>query len=169
MGRIGMTRSKVLLTGYQGGKGDLSTTETLLDKVSIDCDKFLFTNDFDSIKEEVAELILKDYDYIIMFGQKPVIKNLSVEIECFFNNEYEYTNFPLRMILNPLKKYNIDYEVKESPGNSYCNFAYYQVLKQVESHKLKTKVIFIHVPHLKNFVEFDKVVNMINEGGMFDA
>jgi len=169
MERIGMTRSKVLLTGYQGGKGDLSTTETLLDKVSIKCDKFLFTNDFDKIKEEVSMLIQRDYDYIIMFGQKPLIKSLSVEIECFFDNEYEYTNFPLKMILEPLKKYDIDYEVKESPGNSYCNFAYYQMLKQLESRKLLTKVIFIHVPHMKNFVEFDKVVAMLNKGGMFDA
>ncbi len=167
--KIGMMQNKILFTGYQGGPGDLSTTETLLDKITIKCDKFLFTNDFDCIKNEVVELGKKKYDYIIMLGYKPVIKNLSVEIECFFNNEFRFTNFPLSVILGPLKKFDVDYEVKESPGNSYCNFAYYHMLKYVEEHNLKTKVIFIHVPHIKNFVEFDKVVEMLNEGGICNA
>jgi len=164
-----MTQNRILFTGYQGGKDDLSTTEKLLDKVNIECDKFFFTSDFDCIKKEVAKLAEKNYDYIIMFGYKPVIKNLSVEIECFFNNEFRYTNFPLNVILGPLKKFNIDYEVKESPGSSYCNFAYYHMLKYVLEHNLKTKVIFIHVPHINNFVEFDKVVEMLNEGGICNA
>lgn len=159
-----MKQNKVLLTGYKGEINDLSTTEVLLNKINNKFDKFLFTNNFDAIKEEINEILKKnDYHYIIMFGWKPMTNRLNVELECFYNNEYLYTNFPFDKILNPLKENNIDYKVGETPGTSYCNFAYYHVLKYIKNHNLKTKAIFIHIPHLDNFVQFDKVVDLLNK------
>ena len=158
-----MKQNKVLLTGYHSDSNDLSTTEVMLNKINNHYEKFMFASNFDCIKEQVKEILKKEYDYILMFGWKPVVKKLSIEIECHLNNDYLFTNFPLEKILLPLKRNNIDYKISENPGNSYCNFAYYQTLKYIKENKLNTKAIFIHIPHLNNFIELDKVIDLINK------
>lgn len=157
-------QSKVLLTGYKNGsRYDRSTSKMLIEKI-INYDTFLFSNDFNKIIEEVKSVASKNYDYILMFGHKPIIKKLLVEVECSIGNDYKFTNFPLKIILNLFKSNNIDYKLSETPGNSYCNFAYYQMLKYIEENELGTKVIFIHIPYKDNFIQFDEVVNVLNGG-----
>lgn len=152
---------KILYTGYQKiRKNDVSSSLLLLEKV--DKNKtFLFTNDFDKIIEEVNVLLNEFYDKIIMFGQKPLIKDLRIEKRAFLDDEILYTNFDLNELECLLKDYNISYKFSENPGNSYCNYAYYQMLKIIKKRHLKTKVIFIHIPYIDKFNEIDKVVNLL--------
>jgi len=126
-------------------------------------DKFLFSNDFNIINEEVKQLLEKKYDFIIMLGWKPLIKKVSVEIEAKYNDEIVYTNFSLEYILKRLKENNIDYTISENMGNSFCNYAYYNILKCIKMKKLVMQVIFIHIPHLNNFVQINQFVNMFNK------
>lgn len=159
-----MKQNKILLTGYKESNAkDISTSKEVIEKINNSFDKFLFTNDFKIIKDEVKQLLEKEYDFVIMLGWKPLIKRISIEIEAKYNDEIFYTNFPLEHILNNLKKNNIDYVISENMGKSFCNYAYYNILKYIKSKKLATKVIFIHIPHLNNFVQMTEFITMFNK------
>ena len=155
-------QNKVLLTGFNSRTNDFSTSKILLEKVNI-YDKFLFTNNFETINSEVKEILKKDYEYIIMFGWKPTIKCLSIEMSGTISNETLVTNFPLNIILEPLIENNISYKISQKPGNSYCNYSYYSVLKQIKENNLPTKAIFIHIPHKNNFIDMERVINLLNK------
>lgn len=159
-----MKQNKILLTGFKKAYGnDISTSKILLDKVNNNYDKFLFTNDFNIIKEEAKEIVKQDYDYIIMLGQKPKIKDLVIEIECHNEEGSLYTNFPLELILKPLKDNKINYHIRETIGEYYCNYAYYEVLKNLKETRTNTKVIFIHIPYINNFNNISKVIEILNK------
>ncbi len=155
---IGMKQNRVLFTGFKN-----SSAAILLNKISTSYEKFLFTNDYTTIIYEIDELFDKEkYDYVIMFGPKPLIKSLAIEKICKHKKNYLETNFPIEKLTNILSENNIAYKISENPGTSYCNFAYYNVLKCLEVRGFKTKVIFVHVPYIDNFVELEKVVKAIN-------
>lgn len=158
-----MKPSKVLLTGFKAKGKDFSTSKILLERINDTYDKYLFSNDLTLIKEEMPLLFNKNYDYIIMFGWKPVVKDMHVEIESHSKLDTLFTNFPLNKLLTVLKANNVRYKISENPGNSYCNFAYYNVLNHIYKNKLSTKVIFIHIPHLSNFKDMDKIINILNQ------
>ncbi len=98
-----------------------------------------------------------------MFGQKLLIKNLAIEVMCKQKTNFLKTNFPLKKLLAILEKNKISYIISQNPGTSYCNFAYYYVLKYLEARKIDTKVIFIHILYEKNFTEFDALVALLNQ------
>lgn len=159
MVRIGMRQNRILFTGFKN-----TSSATLLGMLSSAYSRFLFTNDYSTINDEIGKLFLKEeYDYVIMFGQKPLIKQLSIEIICKQMQDVLETNFPLEELMYYLKKNNISYKISRNPGTSYCNYAYYHVLKYLNSTEKQTKVIFIHVPYKKNFIEFNKLVKIINQ------
>jgi len=159
-----MKQNNILLTGFKkASENDISTSKILLDQVTNNYDKFLFTNDFNTIEKEAKELLNNKYDYIIMLGQKPKIKDIVIEISAHNKEDYLYTNFPLDYILKPLKDNKINYNLRETIGDYYCNYAYYQVLKQVKEQNMNTKVIFIHIPYLNNFKEINKVIKILNK------
>lgn len=165
MVEIGMKQNKVLLTGFKKAhKNDVSSSAILLDRLSEKYEKFLFTNDYTTIIWEIDALFEdQKYDYIIMFGQKPLIKGLAIETMCKQKKDYLKTNFPLEKLLTILDKNKITYRISQNPGTSYCNFAYYNVLKCLEVRKIDTKVIFIPVPFRENFEEFDALVALFNQ------
>lgn len=162
---IGMKPNRILFIGFKKAyKNDVSSSAILLDKISDEYEKFLFTNDYTTIIDEIDKLFLKEkYDYVIMFGQKPIIKRLAIETKCKKKKEIVETNFPLKSLLNVLDENDVAYKISENPGTSYCNFAYYNVLKCLEAREHQTKVIFIHVPYKDNFVEFEKFIKVINK------
>lgn len=165
MGKIGMKRNRIIFIGFKKAhKNDVSSSAILLDKISNKYEKFLFTNDYTTIIDEIDKLFLKEkYDYVIMFGQKPLIKRLSIEVICKQKKNILETNFPLKNLLNVLEENNITYKISKNPGTSYCNFAYYNVIKCLRVRDMHTKVIFIHVPYKENFVELDSFVKVINQ------
>lgn len=149
---------KILLTGY---KARTSVVQTLLAKITGTCDMFLFTNSFATIQKEVVKLFQKNhYDYVILFGRKPRIKSPFVELEANKNHETFSINFPLDELFSIFNEKNILYKTSVHPGNSYCNCAYYHVLKYIYENYCNTKVVFIHIPFAKNFKE----MNLFAEG-----
>ncbi len=140
-----MRQNRVLLTGFKKAhKNDKSCSTTLIDKVSNQYSKFLFTNDYTTIIQEIDALFeTKKQDYVIMFGQKPLIKSLAIEVMCKQKKNFLKTNFPLEKLLAILDKNKITYRISQNPGTSYCNFAYYNVLKCLEVREIDTKVILL--------------------------
>ncbi len=154
-------RSKILFTGFKKANArDLNSTVFLLETLPKK-NYFLFTNDFDCIKREVEELFKEKWDKIVMFGQKPVVKSLRVERCARLGDEVMQTNCDLLKIESLLNSNDIAFKWSDNPGNFYCNYAYFQVLKMIELKELKTEVIFIHIPYLDNFVQMDKLRRLL--------
>lgn len=166
MAKIGMKQSNVLLTGFKSTRFDESSSKIFLEQIT-GYDKYLFTNDFECITKETPFLHLNNYDYILMFGQKPIIKRLSLELDATKNDIIINTNYQLDYLLNALSKCHISYKISHRPGSSYCNYAYYNVLEYIKNNNLKAKVIFIHIPYIKNFVEMDKCIKFFSNGGLY--
>lgn len=162
MVKIGMKQNRILLTGFKDVSKNSSAM--LLNRISDKYSKFLFTNDYTTIIDEIDSLFeTKKYDYVIMFGQKPLMKSLAIEMICKQKKDFLRTNFPLEKLLTIFDNHLITYKISQNPGISYCNFAYYNVLKCLEARKIDTKVLFIHVPFIENSEEFERIVELFNQ------
>lgn len=155
---------KILFTGFKSkNKWEKNSSEKLMEQIKKQ-DTFLFFNDYTRIIYEIDEIMAKGpYDYIIMFGQKPALKRLSLEMTCKCKNEILKTNFKVDELIKILNKRKIMYKISHAIGSSYCNFAYYNLLKCMQVNKIPTKVLFIHIPFLSNFIEMDKLVDLLNK------
>ena len=160
-----MKQNKILLTGFKATRFDKSASKVFLEQIN-NYDKYLFSNNYDNINREIKLLQLEKYDYVFMFGQKPVIKRLTIEIDAKKDNILN-TNFQVEAFIEELINNNISYRLSHNPGNSYCNHAYYKVLEFIKANNLKTKVIFIHIPYIKNFVEMNKCISYFSSGGIY--
>ena len=161
MVKIGMKQNNILLTAFQGEE---NISKILVDQISNAYDKFIFSNDYTRISNEICNVLSKKtYDFIICFGQKPIIKRLSIETLAKQKNECMETNFPIKELCGRLDEKNISYKLIKNPGTSYCNFLYYNLLKYVEDNQYPTKIVFIHVPYLANFLELKKVAHLFDE------
>lgn len=155
---------KVLYTGFKSENAfEKESPEKLIEQIKKK-DTFLFSNDYTLIIHEIDKIMEEEkYDYILMFGQKPLIKKLSIEMICKQKKEYIPTNFPVAFLTPVLEKNNISYKLSQNPGTSYCNFAYYNMLKCVQVRALDTKIIFIHIPYLNHFEQIKEVINLLNQ------
>ena len=158
-----MKLNKILYTGFKKiDAKDISCSFLLLERLHTKrC--FFFTNDFASIDNEVEKILEEDWNVIVMFGQKPIVKNLRIEKCAYSGDEILYSNFDLSKLERVLQEKNIDYKLSTNPGTSYCNHAYYRMLANIKSMNLNTKVVFIHIPYVDNFRQMDEVVNLLNE------
>jgi pyroglutamyl-peptidase len=140
---------KVLFTGFNGST---NSSKVLLDNISKNTgiDLLLFENDFEISKRQLIYKLKENiYDIIFSFGQKPIIK--SIYIEKIATNEFEKleTNYDSIKLIDYLRKYYI-IKMSENAGNYLCNNVYYNGLKFIFQNKLKTQMIFIHIPYLNN-------------------
>lgn len=154
---------RILVTGFKSGRNELNSSEVLLKKL-VGCDTFLFSNDYTKIYHEVSAIIFENpYDIVLMFGQKPLLKRLAIEVQSKQKKEFLKTNFPLDSFVEELEQNQILYKISESPGTSYCNFAYYNLMKGSSVNGLDTKILFIHVPFLENFVQKEEFICFLNQ------
>ncbi len=150
---------KNLLIGFEG---DTNSTKLLLDGISSDFNKIYLLNDkLKSVKQVVEVLERENIGFILAIGQKPVIKDkICLELQGRHNDIIYYTQYPVDDILN---FFNGKYDVKlsKNAGTSFCNNLYFNILNYIEENDLKTKILFIHIPMLKNisdFYRFSKVI-----------
>lgn len=139
---------RVLAAGFEG---DDNSAKVLLDRLPDSIHKLYLKN---NKQVSVAQLLktAEKYDAIVMFGQKTVLKNkVSVERRAALNGERLCPDFDFEGIQNffadryPLK-------FSDNAGTSYCNHLYYHAIKELsETNK---KLVFIHVPMLKNIADF---------------
>lgn len=76
---------RILVTGF---KGEENSSRVFLEQLSKEyIEPFLFSNDYTLIYDEIDGLFPdKKYDYVFMFGQKPVLGQLSLELKCRCKN-----------------------------------------------------------------------------------
>lgn len=50
--------------------------------------------------------------------------------------------------------------ISNDAGNYLCNNLYFHALKYIEDNKLKAKMIFIHIPKIKNISSIEELSNI---------
>ncbi|MDR0302414.1 MAG: hypothetical protein LBI04_08920 [Treponema sp.] len=155
--------SKILITGFIG---NANSSKIFLDNIKTGIDLLYLENDFKISEKQLTDKLQKNtYDIIFSFGQKPVIKSIYIETIAANGFERLETNYDYTGLKNYLENY---YKIKISinAGNYLCNNIYYKGLKNIYNNKLKTQMIFLHIPYLNNIdvKHFSKTMEKYIEG-----
>jgi len=144
---------KILFSAF---KGNNNSSKLLLDKIVSD-HKLYLTNSFKtSVLELYDELENNNYDLIVSFGQAPLNED-TIKIETTAKGNVNYTtSFDYNYLFENLKN---DYKliVSNDAGNYLCNNIYYYGLEFIKLNNLNTKMIFIHIPKIKNITNLEKL------------
>lgn len=148
---------KVLYTAF---KGAMNSSKVLLDEIENN-HKLYITNSFEtSVKELYKEI--ENYDYIISFGQAPLEQNvIKIEMTGCGENSYD-TNYDYLKLKAEIEALGFKVILSKDAGNYLCNNFYYHELQYIDEHNLTTKMIFIHVPSLKNFSQISLFAHFIS-------
>lgn len=143
--------------------GDDNSAKILLDKIYSN-NKLYLKNDFRiSEKQLENKLNKKIYDELIMFGQKPIIKNIYIETIAH-KKQYTYsTNYNYDKLIEYINIRNYNTVISNNAGNYLCNNIYYHALKLEKEKYNNLKIIFIHIPELKNISDINDMSNIFSE------
>ncbi|MBR6537884.1 MAG: hypothetical protein IKT67_11875 [Lachnospiraceae bacterium] len=123
-------------------------------------------NDFSVVilpndKVRDSEILIKTlsgthFDYVLSFGQRPSIKD-KVHIETTardgeLRRDTAFDGEKLRLLF---EQNDIPTKLSHNAGTSFCNCLYWGVLKFIEEKELDTKMVFVHVPFIKNIGDFE--------------
>ena len=160
-----MSKTKVLLMVFRG-----SSAEQLIGYAN-DFDSVIIPNDKVKDSEKLINKIADGtYDYVFSFGQRPNIKN-KVHIETTGRNGITSveTDFDCVQLQKLFESNGIAAKISHNAGTSYCNCLYYNGLNYIQQNNLKTKMVFIHIPFLKNINDadlfFTKIIDMLSKMG----
>ena len=154
--------SNILLTGF---KGKTNSSSTLLYNIHLgkSIDRLELTNSFSTSQEELIRGLKNNYKYVIAFGQKPNTNRVNIEILANKNETVLNTNFPYEKLKQFLDKEDIGNDISMDAGAYLCNNAYFEWLTYIKNNKLRTKMIFIHIPSLKDKYDFNKLASALSE------
>ena len=134
---------RVLLAGF---KGKDNASKLILDSCPPELEKLYLENDF-SICASQIETAVDSYDFIMILGQKPVIKSIYIEVEGKSPHDSIKTAFDCTGLADWLTAAGYKVRISTDAGNYLCNHVYYHGLKAANTG---TQLVFLHVPYLKN-------------------
>lgn len=110
--------------------------------------------------------VMKPSSFIILFGQKPLIKNkVFIELQAKKDNQVLFTDINYNLLSQVFVKNGVNTYSSNNCGTSYCNHLYFEILEHIASFALNSSVIFIHIPYIKNInnstVFFQSLENVI--------
>ncbi len=152
---------------YVAFKGILNSSKILLDNINVNCQDKLYLNNNFKISETQLENKIRnnDYDLIISFGWCPLDYNY-VKIEkagTAKDGTKLYTNYDIDDLEHSFIKNNYNVLISEDAGDYLCNNIYYHGLKYIKDNNLKCRMIFIHIPKLKNIGNIKRLSSIFNK------
>jgi len=150
---------------YTAFKGKNNSSKLLLNHIVAN-NKLYLTNSFKTSVVELKNKLKKnDYDLIVSFGQAPLDTDV-IKIETTAKDKLKYvTSYDYSALHNKLRK---EYEViiSNDAGNYLCNNIYYNGLEYIIENKLKTKMIFIHIPNKEKITDIERLSKMFSIKGV---
>ncbi len=152
----------ILLTAFRN-----TSSEKLIGQI-VNKKTVILPNDKEK-DSEVVNNILSDgkYQYVICLGQKPIMKDkVAIETTAKCGDISIYTSFPYIELKSILEESGIEVKISHNAGTSYCNCLYYNCMRYLEQKEINTKVIFLHIPMLKNITDsvfFQRLIHVLNE------
>ena len=136
----------VLRVLYTGFKGKNNSSYQLLAKIS--GQKLFLTNSFDGLKKDIMN-VTEEYDLVVMFGLDKKLRDaVRIEKVAEWESERKITKLDCDAICKSMVACGAPCDVSNIPTRYLCNAAYFHMLQ-----KFSGKVVFIHVPSLKNMSE----------------
>ena len=153
---------KVLYTAFNGKN---NSSKILLDAITA-TDKLYLKNSFNtSVIQLIDKIKNNNYDLVISLGQAPIEKD-AIKIETKANmKDYYETNYDFHNLKGNIEKH-FKVVISNNAGNYLCNNVYYYGLKFIYENKLKTKMIFIHIPKINNISSIEMMANVIKIKGV---
>lgn len=106
----------------------------------------------------------ENYASVISFGQKPNIKNkIHIETTAKCKSTRIDTYFNCEKLKALFEHKGITAKISHNAGTSYCNSLYYNGLANLQKENIKAKMVFIHIPFIKNIDNPDSFFKTIIE------
>lgn len=156
---------KVLIAGFEGID---NSSKILLDKIKEECnqDILYLENDFEVSGNQIENKMLQNYDYVLMFGQKPNTKSIYLENNANLEGTKLETDYYYGVLKENLESNNYKVISSCDAGNYLCNNVFFRALSFKQNNNLKTKIAFIHIPTIDNIENIrylaSTILNYIN-------
>ena len=120
-------------------------------------DTMILPSDKVKDSEKLIDMIADStYDYVLSFGQRPNIKNkVHIETTAKKGESAIETSYDCEVLQRSFESNGISAKISHNAGTSYCNCLYYNGLNYIQQNNLKIKMVFIHIPFLKNIDDID--------------
>lgn len=140
---------KILIAGFEG---EDNSAKILLDNMKEECnqDTLYLENDFEVSSNQIEEKLLQNYDYVLIFGQKPNTKSIYLENNAFLDGTKLETDYYYGVLRKNLESNNYNVLSSCDAGNYLCNNVFFRALSFKQNNNLKTKIAFIHIPTIDN-------------------
>ena len=101
--------------------------------------------------------MLQNYDYVLIFGQKPNTRNIYLENNAVLEETKLETDYYYGVLKENLESNNYKVISSCDAGNYLCNNVFFRALNFKQINKLKTKIAFIHIPTIDNIEDINKL------------
>lgn len=150
----------ILLTAFRGTSSELLIQNSKYNTLHLPSNKKT------DVEILFSALEKHEYDYIISFGQRPLLKDkVCIETTAQNANHKIVTTANCEYLRELFEKNGIPAKLSYNAGTSFCNNLYWHGLSYIAEQNLKTKMIFIHVPFSKNIKDIrafsKKISNVI--------
>ena len=151
---------KILIAGFEGND---NSAKILLDNIKEkhNEDVLYLENDFEVSSNQIEEKLKEEYDYVLIFGQKPNTKNIYLENNANLNETELVTDYYYGVLREKLEDNNYKVISSCDAGNYLCNNVFYTALNFKQNNNLKTKIAFIHIPTIDNIENITNLSNAI--------
>jgi pyroglutamyl-peptidase len=146
---------KVLVSGF---RGNTNSAKLIVDKIESKnvLEKLYLVNSFETSKNQLEDKLKKEkYDLIIAFGQRPNVKSINLEKKACIDGNELITNYDYNKLEKLLEDSGFTAEISNNAGKYLCNHIFYTGLMYIRQNNLNTKMIFIHIPSMKNIKNID--------------
>ena len=152
-------KKNILLTAFS------DTSSELLLNGFRDFPVLILPNDKVRDSELLIEMLSEThFDYVLSFGQRPNIKDkVHIETNARDGEVCLDTVLDCERLRLLFEQNGIPAKLSHNAGTSFCNKLYWNGLKYITEHELKTKMVFIHVPFGRNISDIELFKNRIFE------
>ena len=151
---------KILVADF---KGNDNSAKILLDNIKEknNQDILYLENDFEVSSNQIEEKMLQNYDYILIFGQKPNTRNIYLENNAVLEETKLETDFYYGVLKEKLEINNYKVISSCDAGNYLCNNVFFRALSFKQTNDLKSKIAFIHIPTINNIDDIELLASTI--------
>ena len=147
---------EILIAGF---KGNDNSAKILLDNIKEQNNQNILylENDFEVSSIQIEEKMLQNYDYVLIFGQKPNTRNIYLENNAVLEETKLETDYYYGVLKENLESNNYKVISSCDAGNYLCNNVFFRALNFKKINNLKTKIAFIHIPSIDNIEDINKL------------
>lgn len=151
---------KILIVGFEEND---NSVKILLDTIKEECKKDILylKNDFELSSNQIENKLLQNYDYVLIFGQKPNTKKIYLENNAVLEETRLETDYYYGALKETLESNNYKVASSCDAGNYLCNNVFYRALNFKQKNNLKSKIAFIHIPTIDNIEEIKILASTI--------